>query len=166
VNRQPEVDQAVRQLFVSWQEAQDDRIRKEVHEIGARPLARTLTLPEVRRALDVTVEWTRPRTLAYFERAMRLAQSTTARWGGALIVVMLPPYSVTTRPAWARAHYESVAEVSRALGLRVVDGDAAFRAHGDPMDLYQLGIDNHPNERGHAVLAQAILAQMGTGVQK
>jgi hypothetical protein len=42
-------------------------------------------------------------------------------------------------------------------GVSIVDGPALFAAHRDVLSLYTLGIDNHPNKRGHALLADAII---------
>jgi hypothetical protein len=45
-----------------------------------------------------------------------------------------------------------------ASDVPVVDGVELFDAQPDPLGLYTLRINNHPSERGHALLAQAILA--------
>jgi hypothetical protein len=35
-----------------------------------------------------------------------------------------------------------------------------FAAQQDFLDLYTLRVDSHPNERGHAVLADAVIATL------
>jgi hypothetical protein len=45
----------------------------------------------------------------------------------------------------------------RGSSVTVVDGVALFEAQPDPVSLFTLRIDNHPNERGHAVLAEALV---------
>ena len=56
--------------------------------------------------------------------------------------------------------------MSRALQgapVDVVDGPALFAEEPDFLELFTLGIDNHPNEHGHAMLAEAIIAALNPG---
>jgi hypothetical protein len=82
----------------------------------------------------------------------------TAGWGGRLIVLILPSYPLSLRNPRAVARYDAVTQSLHGAGVEVVDGVALFAAEPDFLRLYTLRIDNHPNERGHAVLAEAVLA--------
>jgi hypothetical protein len=69
----------------------------------------------------------------------------------------LPSYEISVgRPADV-ARYNAVADVLRASPVIVVDGVAQFAAEPDSLTLYTLRMDNHPNARGHAVLAEALI---------
>ena len=82
------------------------------------------------------------------------------RWNGKLFVMILPSYGETIGLGPSRARYRAVAAATRDLGMDTIDGVQIFRAARDPLGLYALRIDNHPNERGHALLAEAILAKL------
>jgi hypothetical protein len=67
----------------------------------------------------------------------------------------LPPSAETATNV---ARYRKVLEALSSSGVRVMDGVALFDLQPDPVGLFTLRIDNHPNERGHALLANAVLA--------
>ena len=51
-------------------------------------------------------------------------------------------------------------DVLNAASFEVVNGAELFAAQPDVRSLYTLRIDNHPSEKGHALLADAILAAL------
>jgi hypothetical protein len=92
---------------------------------------------------------------------MRVAQRTTASWGGVLLIVVLPAYSdVGGGDAVKAQRHGLVMQITNRLGLRVIDGAALFRAAPDPVGLFALRMANHPNASGQALLAQRIVEEL------
>ena len=69
-------------------------------------------------------------------------------------VRLLPPADV--------ARYEAVSNALLDSAVTVVDGAALFAAEPDYLRLYKLRMDNHPNELGHAVLGEAVVAAINS----
>ncbi len=55
------------------------------------------------------------------------------------------------------ARYEALQRVLSDSGATVVDGVELYRAQADQLGLFTLRQDSHPNERGHALLAGALI---------
>ena len=161
-DRQGEVDALVRGLAIPIQEASDRATAAEVERARAERFDSVYKLPQIRGALALSsAGQTEPPDLSSFEQVMRIAQRSTARWGGVLLVVVLPMYSeiVASEAATAQRH-RAVMQIANRLGLRVIDGAALFRAAPDPAGLYALRIANHPNAAGHALLVRRILDEL------
>jgi hypothetical protein len=117
-------------------------------------------LRQLRALVDFGAATQRPppaTDVAYFERVIDLAADTTHAWGGRLITVILPSYEISMGHSRDVARYEAVRESLAAAGVPVVDGVQLFEAQDDVLGLYTLRINNHPSDRGHALLAAAIL---------
>jgi hypothetical protein len=137
------------------------RTELELERAESRWLLRVFTLPQIRGALSLfsspSSEAVLP-DLVLFDRSLALAQRTVARWGGRLIVVICPNYQEAVHGA-ATAHREML-EITRKLDIEVVDGAALFNASDDPAGLFALRMGSHPNERGHALLADLIMTKL------
>lgn len=161
IQRQPEVDAFVREVVAPLSEQGDAALRAELEAAQRFPLERVVKLRELRGLVNFGAATQRPpppTDVSYFERAIGLAADTTQGWHGRFIAVILPSYEISMNRARDVARYDAVRESLTASGVQVVDGVALFAAQPDTPGLYTLRINNHPSERGHAVLAEAILA--------
>ncbi|HXS80167.1 MAG TPA: hypothetical protein VN818_07775 [Gammaproteobacteria bacterium] len=158
--RQHDVDTFIREVAVPMSLRRDYALREELEAPSPFPFDRVITLAEVRRVVDSQSAIRRPPALpdlSQFERAVDRVTETTGRWGGGVVAVILPSYELSVGQPSYVARYNAVAEVLRASSATVVDGVALFAAEPDALGLYTLRMDNHPNERGHALLAEALI---------
>ena len=149
----------VRDIVVPAIAKEDEKLRQELGQ--PVPLQRLVKLREVRSLIDLSPALRRPTPppdLSRFDAAIRLAARTVDSWGGRLIVVILPNYGVAL--GGRNARYDEVVDVLNAAPVEVVNGVALFAAQPDVRSLYTLRIDNHPSEKGHALLANAILTAL------
>jgi hypothetical protein len=138
----------------------DHALREELDEPSLFPFDRVITLQEIRGIVDSQAAIQRSPTipdLSIFERAVDLVAGTAGRWGGQVIVVILPSYELSSRQPQYIARYEAVSAVLRPSPVTVVDGVALFAAQPDFLSLYTLRMENHPNEHGHAMLGEAVI---------
>jgi hypothetical protein len=159
--RQSDVDSFVREVIVPMHARRDHALRGGLDDRFSFPFDRVITLPQIRGVLDSQSAIRRRPTvpdLPIFERAVDLVAETAGRWGGDVIAVISPNYDLSVGQPATLARYEVVAEVLRASQVTVVDGVALFGAQPDFLSLYTLRIDNHPNDRGHALLGEAVIA--------
>jgi hypothetical protein len=162
-HRQHEVDAFVREVVAPLTLQRDRALRAKLEEPADFPLARVGKFYELRRLAGFGSVTERPPAaphLDYFERALERMTEATARWGGRLVVLILPSYPLSVRDARAVARYDAVTKSLRDREVEVVDGAALFAADPDFLGLYTLRVDNHPNARGHAVLADAVIAAL------
>jgi hypothetical protein len=158
--RQPDVDAFVRDLVVPLRLGRDDVVRKERDDL-ALPLERVVKLREVRSLIDFgSVLRPAPPApdLSHFRRALAQVVDTTRGWNGQVILVLLPSYATVTQSAQSVARYEAILDAVDPSQVGLVDGVALFDGQPDKPSLFTLRIDNHPSERGHAVLAEAVIA--------
>lgn len=159
--RQSEVDSFVRELLVPLNTQQDEALRRELDAARRFPLERVIKLSEIRKLADLGTALQRPPPqpiLGHFERAIAHVAETLRSWGGRLIVVIVPNYEITTKLPRSVAQYEAIRRVLDDSAVRVVDGVALFDGQVDISGLYTLRSSNHPSERGHALLADAVVA--------
>jgi hypothetical protein len=143
----------------------DRALRDELESAEAFPLNRVIELDEVRGLLDVELASRQPPPspdLSEFRRAVDLVAQTARRWGGRVIVVILPSYELAEKRPQNVARYNAVSEALRASAVTVVDGVALFAAEPDYRRLYTLNMDNHPNELGHGLLGDAVVAAINS----
>lgn len=99
-----------------------------------------------------------------FRQIVAEAQRTVAGWGGRLYFVYLPDstrYLANAQNSRIRDHIRSrVLALVRGLSIPVIDGDAAFRASGDPMALFHYP-GSHYNEAGYRTVARAVNQALG-----
>ena len=159
--RQEEIDSFVREVLVPANLARDDGLRTQLADASSFPLARLIKLRDVRRLVELPPALRRPRpapNLSHFERAVELVADSARSWGGTVVVAVLPSYQTSADEPISIARYEAVLRSLDRFPVVVVDGVALFAAQTDVDGLYNLGIDNHPSQRGHALLADAIIA--------
>jgi hypothetical protein len=158
--RQHDVDAFMRELVVPLQLASDEALRRERDEL-ALPLDRVVKLRELRRLVEFgsVVRQAPPAPdLAHFQRALAQMVARARRWHGNVILVVLPSYSTVTQSPPTLARYRAVLDAVDPSQVVFVDGVALFDKQPDKPGLFTLRIDNHPSERGHAVLADAVIA--------
>jgi hypothetical protein len=159
--RQDEVDSFMREMMLPLHEQGDRGLRERLDRAASFPLDRVIKLREVRRAIDFGSATRRPPEapdLSTFELAVDRVTGTVSQWGGRVIVVVAPNYDISLGRPQDVARYEAVLESLEDEPVTVVDGAALFAAEPDYLSLYTLRMDNHPSERGHAVLGEALLA--------
>lgn len=164
--RQHEVDALVREAAVPITAQRDRALRAKLDVAQEFPLRRLFEFDEIRAVVGFDSVTRRPPAvpnLTVFARATALVAETAGHWGGRVVVVMLPSYELSVGEPQALTRYEAVSQTLQRVGVEVVDGPAVFAAQPDFLELYTLGMDNHPNERGHAVLADAIIAALNAG---
>jgi hypothetical protein len=161
--RQTEVDAVLREVAFPLNERRDHEIAQQLEAGNPFPFARVAKLRTVRDLIDFAPKTDRalePLDLSNFKRAVALVADTARRWGGRVVVVILPSYELAEgRPADV-ARYEAVPHAIDQALVSVVDGPAVFAMHHDVESLFTLRISNHPNEQGHALLAEAIVDEI------
>ena len=158
--RQHDVDTFIRELVVPLQLERDEVLRRERDDL-ALPLDRVIKLRELRSLVDFgSVVRQAPPTpdLSHFKHALAQAVATARRWNGEVILVVLPSYATVTQAPQSVARYEAILDAVDPSLVGLVDGVALFDGQPDKPSLFTLRIDNHPSERGHAVLADAVIA--------
>lgn len=100
-------------------------------------------------------------TLTLFTESVAQAKTVTRSWGGELYFVYLPA-SIRFRDGARAANQERVQVIDavKALGIPVIDVVTAFEADEDPLSLFPYRRFGHYNERGNAVVADAILGSL------
>ena len=157
--RQGEVDSFIREFFVPLSLQRDEALRTEIDRASRLPLDRLIRLREVRRLVaPQTRSLPTAPDLSHFRRAVTLVADSARQWGGSLLVVILPSYAISTGQPNSVLRYRTVLDVLAASDVSIVDGVALFEAEPDPLGLYALRSDNHPNEQGHALLADAVIS--------
>lgn len=104
-------------------------------------------------------------TLALFRDALKSAADAAAGWGGRLVVLYLPPPAryFETPPGWVAAvdrRKSRALAVARALGLKVIDAQAAFDRAPDPRAL-AFGPSTHYSEAGYRLAAETLIRALG-----
>lgn len=163
--RQRDVDAFVRDVLVPLHQRGDRDLRDELGDASAFPFEQVMKLNEVRQVVDLDVAPQRvPETpsLSDFELAVDRVAETAGRWGGRVIVVILPSYEISVGRPQDVARYEAVSAALRDSAVTVVDGAALFSAERDYLRLYTLRMDNHPSEQGHALLGEAVVAAINS----
>jgi hypothetical protein len=103
--------------------------------------------------------------LAHLEKDMPLLReiiSTVQReitgWGGKLYFVYLPSWQryagIATTPVKARS---LVLQMITSLRLPIIDVQAAFETHHDPLSLFPFRKHGHYNSEGHALVGQKLI---------
>ena len=167
--RQGDVDAFVREVLLPIQLQRDRALRDELESATTFPARRVLELDEVRRVVNGELAPQRsPGTpdVSDFARAVDRVAQTAAQWGGRVIVVILPSFELSARRPTSVARYDAVSAALRGLPVAVVDGPVLFAAEPDYTRLYTLRMYNHPNELGHALLGDAVVAAIKSGEEQ
>ncbi len=159
--RQHEVDSFVREVMVPLSVRHDRALREEIDTASTLPLDHVGKFPQIRsivRARAAKQQASERPNLSHFELAVDRVAETVSRWGGKVIVVISPSYDLSEGRPIDVLRYEAVSDLLRSAAVTVVDVPALFAAERDFHDLYTLRMHNHPNERGHAVIGEAVIA--------
>ncbi|HVJ31458.1 MAG TPA: SGNH/GDSL hydrolase family protein [Gammaproteobacteria bacterium] len=163
--RQGDVDSFVREVMVPLHLQRDRALREELGTASAFPFDHMMKLAEIRGVVDLDVAARRAPekpNLSDFELAVDRVAETARGWGGRVLVVILPSYEISVGRPEDVERYRAVSDALRESAVTVVDGAALFAAEPDYLPLYTLHIDNHPSERGHALLAEAVVAAINS----
>jgi len=158
--RQHDVDEFQRDFVVPLQLGRDAMLREKRDDL-AFPLDRVIKLREVRSLIDfgsLLPQAPQAPDLSHFDRALAQVVDKARGWNGQVILVLLPSYETVTQSPQSVARYEAILGAVDPSMVGLVDGVALFDEQRDKPSLFTLRIDNHPSERGHAVLADAVIA--------
>jgi hypothetical protein len=159
--RQAEIDSFARELLVPLNLKGEGRLGAAMEAPPSFPLARVIRLRRIRDLVGFGSFARRPipsPQLVHFARVLALMVNAARSWGGRVIVAVLPNYEISAGGGRTRGRYDAVLRELEEAGVSVVDGPALFAAQPDVRGLYTLRIENHPNEQGHALLAEAVIA--------
>jgi hypothetical protein len=159
-SRQSEVDAFVRDILAPLNREASEALATELKRARCFPTGRLLRLREIRSVarFETVLRQPPPDDLSHFVASIDQVVESVSGWGGKLLVVVVPGYHLSKKAAASVARYRTVLESLAAADVKIVDGAALFDAQADPVGLFTLRVDNHPNERGHALLANAVLS--------
>jgi hypothetical protein len=164
INRQADVDRALRDIAVGVQYEFDRRSLVVIKDAQDERFNNILLLPRLRERLRLEAPLLRPATpvdLSLFLRVVRIARETTLGWGGDFVVAIMPLYEdVVVRQMSPSQRHEHLAQVLREEGIEVIDTAAVFAGQHDPASLYTMRINNHPNAAGHELIGRTIVAEL------
>jgi hypothetical protein len=160
LQRQAEVDSFLREVVAPLNEQRDTATRRELAAGTPFPWGRFLQLATLRSMADFAgvQRAPPPPDMTDFQRALDRMVEATHRWAGEVIVVILPSYELSTQRSQNVARYHAMLASLDPSRVGIVDGPALFATQADMPGLYTLRIDNHPSERGHAVIGDAVVA--------
>jgi len=164
IDRQPEIDRAWREIAIPSQWESDRRSLLDIRDAENTRFSRIVFLPRLRSRLELDAPLRRPEApvdLSLFLRIVRLAHDTTQAWGGKFLIIIMPLYEdVVVRQLPPAERHENIARQLRSAGIEVIDAASLFASRADPAALYTLGINNHPNAAGHALLGHYIVEEL------
>jgi hypothetical protein len=158
--RQPDVDRVIRSLAIGVQ-AEHDRAAKHAIE-HANSFTRIPLLSRLRERQYVSL-WRSSRgrlDLGSFVQGLTLARETARRWGGELVLVILPTYDEVVDKQTSRVRQEHVMRALTERGIPVIDGVTPFVSQPDPAALYTMRISNHPTPEGNALLVTHVIREL------
>jgi hypothetical protein len=160
--RQPEVDQIIRQLLLPIEAERQRAIALQIEQAKPYRLDFMVRLPGLRSRLGYELaKAPPPADFTLFIRSLQLAARAAESWHGRLIVILLPSYAdVAAHRRPGELPHAQLESIVRKLGIPVIDGAALFLQQKNPTDLFTLGINNHPNQHGYALLAKQIARQL------
>jgi hypothetical protein len=93
-----------------------------------------------------------------FRNVLAQAKMRVEAWGGQLYFIYLPEWARYSHYiSWGKANRNQVVTMVSGLGIPLVDIDAAFQAHGDPLSLFPFREVGHYTETGHRLVAEEVL---------
>lgn len=105
-----------------------------------------------------------------FEQILQMAKAETETKGGELVFVYLPEYGryglAKSRLNWGHFdggidHKEQVLDTVKRNEIKLIDAVEWFNKQEAPLALWPFELPYHYNERGNAVVAEAIIGSMG-----
>jgi lysophospholipase L1-like esterase len=97
------------------------------------------------------------------EKVLAQAKTTLNEWGGAGYFIYLPERDRYVDRRIADLHdknREQVLRIAKSTGFSVIDINDAFQSEVDPLNLFPFRRLGHYNERGHRVVADAVLESL------
>jgi len=96
--------------------------------------------------------------LGLFRENLAQAQQVIRSWGGRLYFVYLPSWHrFRNGPRVAERERSTIFTLVSEVGVPIIDVSAAFKAEKDPLTLFAFRRFGHYDEKGHAVVADAVL---------
>lgn len=125
--------------------------------IAASEMGRGITLARLRTALGPLFHRDRP-NFSLFQGILRKSRDASSSWGGQLYFVYLPEYDryASKVDSDAYRHRGEVLSIVKALNIPVINVDAAFAAHPDPLSLFPFRLNNHFGPEGYRLAVQTI----------
>jgi hypothetical protein len=103
------------------------------------------------------------RNVEMFSEILAQAQNSVSAWNGQLYFVYLPEWSrYAGYRSWGVNKRSDVLKLVQSLGIRVIDIEPVFQAHGDPLSLFPFRSVGHYTEAGHRLVADEVLRQLGS----
>jgi hypothetical protein len=100
-------------------------------------------------------------TFNLFRQTLLRAKTLTEEQGGTLYFVYLPARDRYVRNGSAsNPDRQTVLKIVSDIGMPVIDIDASFAKHPDPLGLFPFHLASHYTEEGHQLVADAILARL------
>lgn len=127
-----------------------------------RPLTRFLLATKLRyRLLGLIEQEESPRTRTFevdlLQHVLAVAKSTVESWGGDLYFVYLPAWVAFSPSSNDFTHRDLVFEVVNGLEIPIIDTQAAFATHDDPLSLFPFRRYGHYTPEGYRLITGTIL---------
>lgn len=123
----------------------------------------SITLPKLRNLLQKNSKSECSSTIdPLFKDIMTEAKRVVNNWDGQLVFVYLPAYDrYMKKPDKCRSGFlttekEGVLSVINRLGIPVIDIEAVFSSHPDPLENFPFKVYGHYNASGYRVVAEQI----------
>lgn len=162
IGRAGEIDEAMRFWINSQLRASSNGIStllstiKQFLRLSNLRASLGLIPEEYARVTDVEVS---ERTLM-FGLILGQANALVREWGGVLRLVYLPDFSQLEGET-GEDERDAVLNVARDAGVPVLDLTPLFLEQPDPLSLFPFRTFGHYNEAGHALVARAVLDELG-----
>jgi hypothetical protein len=161
-DRQDEIDQAVRSIAPAVQAEGDREARRAQRQAEANRYRGIPVFSQFRARLRPRV-WRSSAdvNLEPFLQAVPLAAQTTRRWGGELVVLIVPMYGEVVGHELPEAlGHENLTRRLSERGIPVIDGVQLFLDQRDPAGLYTMRMNNHPTPQGYALLTRYVISEL------
>jgi hypothetical protein len=160
MTRQSEIDETIRSFV-----RRGARLNAAPRDVPApAPVASFLRLGSLRQRLRRAAGAPArryPFDASTFRDILVRARDETRDWGGEIVFVYLPAWE-RFDGGRANPHRDRILNVVEELVIPVVDVQAAFAVHPDPLSLFPFRLRGHYTEEGYALVAEAILRDVGS----
>jgi hypothetical protein len=169
IGRQAETDRFIRDVAVGVEAELNANAARLAREQRIDRMLGSWRLPELTSRLLVAMRASatprRTTNLDTYRQVLATARDAVEKWGGELIVVVLPIYAeVVAGQVEPGRRHRNLARVAEELGIPVVNGVELFNAVPDPAALFTMRINNHPTAEGYALLAGKVADEIGARV--
>ncbi len=171
IGRQEEIDRKLMDDLRTEERTPAARGPRDSWRASLRRLESVVKLEQLRQTLGFVYgkesrasaedEAVGPANLSLFARILSASRARVASWGGTLVFVYQPSWRrFGTRSPLADEERAKVFATVRACGLTIIDTVPAFQAQDDPLSLFPFRRFGHFNEKGHQVIADAVLRHL------